>query len=154
MGFNWAAYLADLKAAGGFDYRKGPGAPTGSVGQETDMQRRLLRLGMRGLYLPEAVVWHYVAKSRCTPEWALAHAFRSGLCCALDAAYGCKLSWEWPWIDAARLTRNFAVFAATRFHTRRDSRFYGRLRLEWSAGYLEGLRNKAHRLPPKPRKAA
>src|SRR5687767_7840972 len=41
MGFNWAAYARDIRAAGGFDANRGPGAASGSTGQEADMQRRL-----------------------------------------------------------------------------------------------------------------
>ncbi len=43
LGFNWAAFATDLRAAGGFDANRGPGAPSGSTGQESDMLRRLLR---------------------------------------------------------------------------------------------------------------
>src|SRR5690606_21102731 len=42
LGFNWAAFAGDIQSAGGFNPNRGPGAPTGSTGQESDMQRRLL----------------------------------------------------------------------------------------------------------------
>ncbi|MFQ5804383.1 MAG: glycosyltransferase family A protein, partial [Candidatus Methylomirabilales bacterium] len=46
LGFNWAAFVNDLREAGGFDASLGPGATTGSsVGDETEMQARLLTNG-------------------------------------------------------------------------------------------------------------
>ena len=79
LGFNWAAFARDIRAAGGFDANRGPGSPTGSTGQETDMQRRLLAAGLSGLYVPEARVWHYIAADRCSPDWAIARNYRQGV---------------------------------------------------------------------------
>ncbi|MGC1273279.1 MAG: glycosyltransferase [Planctomycetaceae bacterium] len=78
LGFNWAAFVGDVRSAGGFDPNRGPGAPTGSTGQESDMQRRLLSRGNRGIYVGEAVVWHYVPQRRCSPEWVLERSQRAG----------------------------------------------------------------------------
>ena len=66
LGFNWAASASDLIRMGGFNEERGPG--TVSRGQETDMQERMLKDGMRGRYLPDALVWHYVPRARCSPE--------------------------------------------------------------------------------------
>lgn len=77
LGFNWAAFAEDLKACGGFDPAVGPG--TKSTGQETEMQQRLREHGAEGRYVPEALVWHYVPKSRCTPSWILDRAHRDGV---------------------------------------------------------------------------
>lgn len=79
LGCNWAAFSIDLKAAGGFNPHVGPGAVTGSTGQETDMQRRLLGMGFQARYLPAAKVWHYVPAERCSPKWAMQRAYRKGL---------------------------------------------------------------------------
>lgn len=70
LGFNWAAFAADLKAAGGFNEARGPGR--WARGQESEMQERLFAAGVKGVYLPDALVWHYVPPERCSPEWALA----------------------------------------------------------------------------------
>lgn len=75
LGPNWAAFAADLRAAGGFDVRYGPGAPMG--GQESEMQQRLVRSGCRAVYLPGARAWHYVPRARCSPQWALERNYRS-----------------------------------------------------------------------------
>lgn len=82
LGCNWGAFASDLRAAGGFDERRGPG--TNARGQETDMQRRLLRRGVAGYYLPEAVVWHFVPRERCSPEWALCRAEQAGVRAGMD----------------------------------------------------------------------
>lgn len=79
LGCNWAARVEDLKAMGGFDPAFGPGAPTGATGQERDMQRRLLEAGYLGYFVPEAFVWHFVPRDRCSRGWALRRAFRNGV---------------------------------------------------------------------------
>jgi len=82
LGFNWGAFASDLRAAGGFDERRGPG--TEARGQETEMQRRLLRRGVAGHYLPGAVVWHFVPKERCSPDWALSRRQQDGVRAGMD----------------------------------------------------------------------
>ncbi len=84
LGCNWGAFASDLRAAGGFDERRGPG--TIARGQETDMQRRLLRRGLAGYYLPEAVVWHFVPRERCSPDWALGRVEQGGVRDGIDLA--------------------------------------------------------------------
>jgi glycosyltransferase involved in cell wall biosynthesis len=79
LGPNWAAFASDLWAIGGFEPRLGPGAPTGSTGQETDAQRRLLASGVKAYYLPDAIAWHLV-RARClTLEWIVERGYRHGL---------------------------------------------------------------------------
>lgn len=79
-GCNWAAYRQDLIAAGGFDAEFGPGSATGSTGQESNMQRRLRAdFGVRGVFVPDAVVSHQVPPEHCSPEWAVKRAHRSGI---------------------------------------------------------------------------
>jgi hypothetical protein len=79
LGFNWAAFVPDLLAVGGFDPLFGPGAATGSVGQEWTMQQRLLEAGHTGRYVPDAEVWHWVPRERCTPRWAFERMYRDGI---------------------------------------------------------------------------
>jgi glycosyltransferase involved in cell wall biosynthesis len=85
LGANWAAFVSDLRAAGGFDPAFGPGAATGSVGQEWSMQKRLLQAGVVGRYVPEAEVWHWVPKERCSVRWALHRLYRAGISRGLEA---------------------------------------------------------------------
>lgn len=69
MGPNWAAFAEDLKHVGGFSTELGPG--TAAVGQEHQMQARLVAAGIRGRYVADARAWHWVPRERCTPEWAI-----------------------------------------------------------------------------------
>jgi GT2 family glycosyltransferase len=86
LGFNWAAFTQDLLHVGMFDTDYGPGAPSGATGQESDMQRRLKEYGVRPGLVPGALVWHYVPKQRCTPQWVLGRKYRAGLETGLRSA--------------------------------------------------------------------
>lgn len=79
LGLNWAAFVSDLKEAGGFDPNFGPGSTTGATGQESEMQIRLLTRGATGLFLPKARVWHYVRDYQADPDWCLRRSYRTGL---------------------------------------------------------------------------
>ena len=79
MGTNWAAFAGDLLAIGGFDTRLGPGETTVAAGQETEAQRRLAARGGRGVYVPEAIAWHYLHREFLNPAWVRRRAFRHGL---------------------------------------------------------------------------
>jgi hypothetical protein len=83
MGFNWAVYADEVKAAGGFDPRFGPGSPTGALGDETDLQRRLHARGARKVNVPEAIVAHAVPAERCTEAWALRRFYQQGVALGL-----------------------------------------------------------------------
>lgn len=74
LGANWLAFVDDLRACGGFAEWIGPG--TAQRGQESYMQMLLIEAGLRPEYLPQPVVWHYVPRSNCTPQWALERATR------------------------------------------------------------------------------
>jgi hypothetical protein len=80
LGFNWAAFASDIRATGGFNPHRGPGAASGlTVGDESILQRAMIARGMRETYVPAARVWHYVPAERCTPQWLLDRTFRHGL---------------------------------------------------------------------------
>jgi glycosyltransferase involved in cell wall biosynthesis len=79
LGFNWAAFSSDLIAAGGFDGRFGPGGLSGGTGQERGMQIALRNAGVVSHYIHDAVVWHYVPRSRCSARWALNREYRGGI---------------------------------------------------------------------------
>jgi glycosyltransferase involved in cell wall biosynthesis len=78
LGFNWAAFARDMKDAGGYDPEIGPGRVF-SMGEETDLQKRMLARGVKGRYLPDAVVWHYIPAERCSKEWTLERNRKFGL---------------------------------------------------------------------------
>jgi GT2 family glycosyltransferase len=78
LGFNWAAFADDLRRVGGFDERLGPGSDVG-IGDESDVQRRLAAAGVTAVCVPQALVHHWVPRARCSPEWALERAYRTGV---------------------------------------------------------------------------
>ena len=69
LGANWAAFRSDLLAAGGFVRGLGPKGESRTLGEEVEMQERLLARGARGIYLPNASVQHYVPEHQCTLSW-------------------------------------------------------------------------------------
>ena len=79
LGFNWAAYSRDLKNLNGFSIDHGPGSKTRALGQETEMETRLMDSGIRGRYVPSALVWHYVPPERCSKKFATIQAYRWGI---------------------------------------------------------------------------
>lgn len=78
LGFNWAAFADDIAKAGSFNPDIGPGRLI-SIGDETDLQRVMLSQGVKGVYLPAALVWHHVPADRCSTEWTLERNRRMGL---------------------------------------------------------------------------
>jgi hypothetical protein len=79
LGFNWAVYKVDLIAAGCFDEQIGPGSETCRVGDETDMQTRLINIGCVPKTVPQAWVWHSVPSDRCSPKWLIERSLQIGI---------------------------------------------------------------------------
>ena len=79
LGFNWAAFRSDIERLGGFDPRFGPGAPSRSTGQESDMQARMRGDGMQPVDVQGARVTHYVPEENCTLSWLLKRRYRGGI---------------------------------------------------------------------------
>jgi GT2 family glycosyltransferase len=142
LGFNWAAFGSDLKAVGGFDPQRGPGSPTGSTGQESDMQRRLLARGLRGIYVPTAKVWHYVPRERCTPEWTIERNYRQGVERGRITAAEQKSRGKIPpaWV-VKRYLGGVAKSLAARFTNDEAKRFSSSFRRSYDRGLLTGYRS-------------
>jgi len=79
IGFNWAAFVRDIRSVGMLNRNIGPGSGSNSTGDEVAMQKMLHRQGLRSNFVLDATVWHYVPACRCTPEWALERAYRDGI---------------------------------------------------------------------------
>lgn len=140
LGYNWAAFAADLRAVGGFDPAKGPGAPTRSTGQERDGQLRLLAAGVRGIYVPQAMVWHFVPAERCTSGWALRRIYRGGVEIGLDSdAQTAMLLGRPRWVlkACARLGAEYLYRKALRD---RAAAFESLSHLSRHLGYMRGVR--------------
>jgi hypothetical protein len=105
LGFNWAASVHDLRRVGGFDIHRGPGAVTGAVGQETQMQVKLLQAGGVGQYVPNARVWHFVPAERCSPSWALQRTYREGVTSGMEMADDSRALFgvpRWIWLELSK----------------------------------------------------
>jgi len=79
IGSNWAAFTEDIRRTGGFDENIGPGSRMNSVGEETDLQKRLYEAGLQKVFVPEAKVWHHVSAEQLSPQWVLHRTYRIGL---------------------------------------------------------------------------
>lgn len=140
LGFNWAAFARDLRDAGGFDVKKGPGAVTGSTGQEADMEKRLLKNGVPGIYIPEAMVWHYVPVERCSPKWAARFAYRTGIWRGMDYRKQIPTILGFPrWMFRKWLKKGFKVL---RTLTSKDMRTYfdAYYEFRYFSGFMRGSR--------------
>jgi len=85
LGINWAAFAGDIKRAGGFDVRFGPGTIPRRTGQEHNMQTRLFDMGVQPVYLEKAIVWHYVPKQKSSLSFALGRQYQFGLKKGIEA---------------------------------------------------------------------
>jgi|GEM_PF-963478 len=65
---NWACPAEILNKLGGFDIEKGlnPSSKTIKTSEETDLMKRLNEAGWKGLYLPDALIKHYVPLGKMT----------------------------------------------------------------------------------------
>jgi hypothetical protein len=140
MGFNWGAFARDIGAAGGFQISRGPGMHH-SIGDETEMQDRLVRRGGKGGYLPKALVWHFVPIDRCSDEWVIQRARQMGI------ARGIQLA-NWPAEESARFAASCRQKARLLELTSglfgsllgRRLRCHYRRSRQWKLGVLEGLK--------------
>lgn len=145
LGFNWAAFATEIRALGGFDPLRGPGAVTGSTGQEGEMQMRLRDAGVTPTYVPQAWVWHYVPRDRCSPDWAVQRAFRHGVSWGMQSHAGPLTIWSCPPWVVARLAKSavrrlLATVAGPEFG------FDARVRASYNHGLVHGFRMR--RLAP------
>ena len=144
LGFNWAAFAEPVLRAGGARADLGPGANARYIdsptGMETEMQRRLVAAGMGKQFVPDARVWHWVPRDRCSIPWTLQRAHRNGISEGLDASPGLVRWFGMPrWAlravveaGARRLAASFRSDEAARFHPRWElARLTGYMRGAW-----------------------
>lgn len=141
LGFNWGAFAADIASAGGFDERRGPG--TGALGDETTLQQRLLANGVAGFYIPDALVWHFVPRERCNPDWAASRIERVALSFGMDLRSAPRarqlqrglVAWtKMIGMTAALRTASGAMQEPRRYHLQYWASYY--------RGLLRGLRTR------------
>ena len=131
IGFNWAAFDQDIKRLGGFSVLHGPGSRIGAVGQETEMQKRLLESGIKGRYMPDAKVWHFVPPERCSPRFAARRAYKWGTQGGLDYKGSMIRLWRRVLLDCFR-----TLFAT--FEREPKKRFQPFYKFCFSSGMIKG----------------
>jgi glycosyltransferase involved in cell wall biosynthesis len=61
-----------------FNPSVGPSGPNYAMGGETELTAKLGRLGHKALYVPDAIVEHFIRKGQLETRWVLKRAFRYG----------------------------------------------------------------------------
>lgn len=152
LGANYGAFVEEILSLGGVRANLGPGAlspgtANNPVGQETELQQRMFAAGYEKIYLPEAVVWHYVPKESCTQAWALHRAYRSSITSMMtqDAATMERFGHGVQWFGVTRgLWRKLAASAlhavAARFVRDKKRSFEMRREFSISRGLIRGAR--------------
>ena len=80
FGANWAAFRHDLIKAGLFAENLGITASRNSpLGEENEIQERLIQLDVKPVYLPDALIRHHVPKECYTTSWVWQRRFRLGV---------------------------------------------------------------------------
>jgi len=80
FGANWAAFRVDLAAAGLFASDLGITASRLSpLGEENEIQERMVRAGVKPVYLPGALIRHHVPRECYTTSWVRRRRFRLGV---------------------------------------------------------------------------
>ena len=136
LGCNWCAHRNAVQRLGGFNEERGPG--TAFRGQERDMQARMLEAGMRGLYVPDALVWHFVPRDRCSPEWTLARVRQTARFSGANLATFPRLR-RWRVVTKCRLRIAMSRYRIGSAATPQE-RFEETYKRERDLGTLEGLR--------------
>ncbi len=80
FGANWGVFRSDLEEVGTF--AEGLGVTAGKhspLGEETDLQMRLVKAAKKAIYLPTAVIHHHVPRECYTMAWAAHRQFRTGV---------------------------------------------------------------------------
>lgn len=80
FGANWAVFRSDLQKVGLFSEELGINAsPRSPMGEENDIQLRLLQADVKPVYLPDALVLHHVPHECYTMKWVSRRRFRLGV---------------------------------------------------------------------------
>jgi GT2 family glycosyltransferase len=143
LGSNWAAFRVDLLRAGLFDEDLGPRpGKYSAVGDETELQRRLISLGVQPIYLPQAVIHHSVKAECYTIEWIRNRHFRHGITDRIISTKRGERAYELmgiPWCAIAMyVMQNVRLIVASllRFSLERRTTF--KMREAYWAGWLYG----------------
>lgn len=139
LGANWGGYAEEIRALGGFDEDLGAGGSVNGLGDETDMQRRLLKSGAKQVFVPRAKVWHYAPVERCNPQWLLRRYYRMGKGSVVDG-WAVSGRWfgfnSWVWTELGRRVRRVV---RTMLRDDREVRFKAKRKLAYFLGKMRGF---------------
>lgn len=140
LGFNWAAYVGDIRAAGMFDPTFGPGSASQSVGQESEMQIQLKKHGCAPHFVHDALVSHYIATARSTPAWAVKREYRNGIYGVLKKRHSHARLSTTALAETIKLSSRAVRLAWSRLSLDPETRFYHAARFSHTLGRLQGCR--------------
>jgi glycosyltransferase involved in cell wall biosynthesis len=139
FGANWAVFRSDLDTVGDFSEELGiTASPRSAMGEENDIQERLVQAGVNPVYLPGAMVRHHVPPECYTPAWVWRRRFRLGVTDwkrteCLEQAHCRKLLGVPAWLLRAALQqKGKAVLSAI-------LRWPGKTDIRMREAYLRGL---------------
>ena len=104
------------------------------------MQRRLLKLGLLGPYVPAAVVWHYVPRDRCSEQWAINRNFRHGVEGASRIAARTRPLRLPPWWVIGKYLKGIARCIVRSVSLDPERRFAAKFHHNYDRGLLYGIR--------------
>jgi len=140
LGANWAAFACDVRRIGGFHVHRGPSPTDWTIGEETDLQRRLRCAGVEPVYVPEAMVWHWVPADRCSPGWALRRAYQVGMASTLHEIDRSPACFGYPrWMIPA-LAARLGHWVLTRLSRDEKTRFVAAREYRHWLGMMQGYR--------------
>lgn len=140
LGFNWAARASDLRACGGFDTTVGPGGTSGARGQESSMQAMLITAGIKPIFVPEAMVWHFVPKERCSPKWSLKRAYQTAKAAGLRSNDHSRRIWGYPGWTIKRAALLSIRALALSLSTEQERRYSAWYDFQVCRGFMDGSR--------------
>ena len=137
LGYNWAAYAGDIRRAGGFDSRFGPGGSSGAIGQESEMQQRLLQHSIKPCFVPDSTVWHYVPIDHSSKEWFVYRHYRYGILDAMHSGLP-KNRLGLPWWHTRKFGKSAIAYLKSCFDRDEERRFLAKRDLYFRWGQLTG----------------
>jgi glucosyl-dolichyl phosphate glucuronosyltransferase len=143
----WGANMAYRRDAfvrhGGFDPRFGPMGRTLMRGEDILFARRLMAVGERLLYTPDAIVYHPVERERLTKRYFLAYYYQNG---RMEVRMSSPSAKAVRWFGVPRHLVRALLSNGARWMTSTDrrKRFYYKLECTWLLGKMVEAYQEAH----------
>jgi glycosyltransferase involved in cell wall biosynthesis len=138
FGPNMAVRAAVFRQEVRFDNSIGPRGTDYAMGSETELVRRLFKLGHRGWHMRDAVVEHLIRRSQLTRSWLLRRAIRFGRgqyrLAAADQKIAFRLFAGVPRYLYAQLMQQLAHLAVSALRGNAEDLF----RARWDLNYIRG----------------